>query len=85
MMGALVSTGGETARALLSAMHYRALRLAGEIEPGVPLSIAVGPRALPVITKAGAFGNPDTLLHCHATLLQARNGAPIPTFHTKGS
>jgi len=85
LLGALVSTGGETARALLCAMHYRGLRLAGEIEPGVPLSIAVGPRPLPVITKAGAFGNRDTLLHCHATLLQARNGASIPTFHTKGS
>lgn len=85
MLGALVSTGGETARALLCAMHYRGLRLAGEIEPGVPLSIAAGPRPLPVITKAGAFGNRDTLLHCHATLLQARDGAPIPTFQTKGS
>jgi 4-hydroxythreonine-4-phosphate dehydrogenase len=85
LLGALVSTGGETARALLCAMHYRTLRLAGEIEPGVPLSIAVGPRPLPVITKAGAFGSRDTLLHCHATLLEARNGASIPTFHTKGS
>lgn len=85
MLGALVATGGETARALLCAMHYHGLRLAGEIEPGVPLSVAVGPRPLPVITKAGAFGNRDTLLHCHATLLQARAGVPIPTFHTRGS
>ena len=85
MIGALVSTGGETARAMLCAMHYHGLRLVGEIEPGVPLSIAAGPRPLTVITKAGAFGNRDTLLHCHAMLLQAREAALIPTFHTKGS
>ena len=70
---------------MLCAMHYHGLRLVGEIEPGVPLSIAAGPRPLTVITKAGAFGNRDTLLHCHAMLLQAREAALIPTFHTKGS
>lgn len=85
MVGALVSTGGETARAMLCAMHYHGLRLVGEIEPGVPLSIAAGPRPLTVITKAGAFGNRDTLLNCHRMLLQARDAALIPTFHTKGS
>jgi uncharacterized protein YgbK (DUF1537 family) len=84
-IGALVSTGGETARAMLCAMRYHGLRLVGEIEPGVPLSIAAGPRPLTVITKAGAFGNRDTLLHCHTVLLQARKAALIPTFHTKGS
>ena len=85
MIGALVSTGGETARAMLCAMHYRGLRLVGEIEPGVALSIAAGPRPLTVITKAGAFGDRNTLLHCHTMLQQARDAAFIPTFHTKGS
>ena len=84
-IGALVSTGGETARAMLCAMHYSGLRLVGEVEPGVPLSIAAGPRALPVITKAGAFGHRDTLLHCHATLAQLRGAAPAMTHPTKGS
>lgn len=74
-IGALVSTGGETARAMLCAMHYRGLRLVGEIEPGVPLSIGAGPRPLTVITKAGAFGNHDTLLHCHSMLQQARRSS----------
>lgn len=84
-IGALVSTGGETARAMLCAMHYSGLRLVGEVEPGVPLSIAAGARALPVITKAGAFGNRDTLLHCHATLAQLRGATPVTTHPTKGS
>jgi uncharacterized protein YgbK (DUF1537 family) len=34
----------------------------------VTLSITTGARALSVITKAGAFGQPDTLLRCRAAL-----------------
>ena len=72
-IGALVSTGGETARAVLQAFGAGGLRLVGEIEPGVPLATAVGARPLPVITKAGAFGDPDTLIRCRAVL---RAGTP---------
>ena len=75
-LGAIIATGGETALALLSAMAYRGLRLVGEIEAGVPLAIASGPRPLPVITKAGAFGSRDTLLHCYQALAQKRDGHP---------
>lgn len=66
-VGGLVATGGETARALLAAAGVPALRLAGEVEPGVPLGTALGSgpaRGLPVITKAGAFGNKATLVRC---------------------
>ena len=69
-VGALVATGGETARAVLHAWGISALRLIRELEPGLPLSLSEGwQRPLPVITKAGAFGHPATLLHC----LQALN------------
>jgi 4-hydroxythreonine-4-phosphate dehydrogenase len=67
-LGALVSTGGETARAVLQAFGIGGLHLVGEVEPGVPLSIAEGVRPLPVVTKAGAFGAPETLIHCRAVL-----------------
>jgi 4-hydroxythreonine-4-phosphate dehydrogenase len=67
--GGLVATGGETARAVLSAWDISALRLLREVEPGLPLSITEGwSRPLPVITKAGAFGPPTALLHCRAAL-----------------
>ncbi|MGE4481589.1 four-carbon acid sugar kinase family protein [Acidocella sp.] len=73
-IGGLVSTGGETARAVLMAFGAAGLRLRSEIEPGVALSVteggASGPHGLPVITKAGAFGHPDTLLRCRAVLHQ---------------
>ncbi|QDZ29689.1 four-carbon acid sugar kinase family protein [Noviherbaspirillum sp. UKPF54] len=84
-IGAVISTGGETARAILSAMGSTGLRLAGEVEPGVPLSVAAGIRPIPVITKAGAFGSRDTLLRCHETLRQARAGAGSTSSHRKAS
>jgi uncharacterized protein YgbK (DUF1537 family) len=61
-----VLTGGETARAVLSAKGIRALRLLGEVEPGVPFGMARDGTL--VCTKAGAFGSPATLLRCVARL-----------------
>lgn len=66
--GGLVSTGGETARAVLQAVGVTGLRLVSELEPGVPLSVTEGWGPVPVITKAGAFGTVDTLRHCRAVL-----------------
>jgi uncharacterized protein YgbK (DUF1537 family) len=66
--GGLVATGGETARALLGAAGVAGLRLVGEVEPGVPLGIALG-SGLALVTKAGAFGNEATLARCVAALL----------------
>jgi len=64
-IGALVASGGETARAILDAWGITSLRMIGEVEPGLPFSITEGwNRPLPLLTKAGAFGNPQTLLHC---------------------
>jgi len=71
-IGAVISTGGETARAILSAMGSKGLRVIGEIESGVPLSVTVGINPTAVITKAGAFGNRETLFRCYETLRQAR-------------
>ncbi|MCP3728113.1 4-hydroxythreonine-4-phosphate dehydrogenase PdxA [Paraburkholderia sp. CNPSo 3272] len=60
--GGLIATGGETARALLSTMGIESLEVVEEIERGVPLLAATyGGRTLPVVTKAGGFGQPETL------------------------
>jgi uncharacterized protein YgbK (DUF1537 family) len=61
-----VLTGGETARAVLGARRIRALRLLGEVEPGVPFAMA--PDGTLICTKAGAFGGPQTLARCVARL-----------------
>jgi D-threonate/D-erythronate kinase len=70
-VGALVATGGETARAVLDALGIRRLRLLGEVEAGLPFSVADRwVRPLPVITKAGAFGSPQALVRCRDFLRQ---------------
>jgi 4-hydroxythreonine-4-phosphate dehydrogenase len=63
--GALVATGGETARTVLQAWGVSYLRLLGEVEPGLPYSVTEGwTRDILVLTKAGGFGTRETLLHC---------------------
>jgi 4-hydroxythreonine-4-phosphate dehydrogenase len=66
-----VLTGGETARAVLSARGIREIRLLGEVEPGVPFGMA--PDGTLVCTKAGAFGNSGTLVKCVARLKREMN------------
>ncbi|MFX1734026.1 4-hydroxythreonine-4-phosphate dehydrogenase PdxA [Paraburkholderia sp. A1RI_3L] len=80
---ALIATGGETARALLSQMGVATLHVAEEIESGVPLLVAAhAGRTLPVVTKAGGFGRPDTLYRAWRRLAvaqQAHGQAPHPS------
>jgi D-threonate/D-erythronate kinase len=71
-IGALVATGGETARAALEQQGASGLRLIGAVAQGVPLGIIDGPWPLPCVTKAGAFGDPDILSRARRVL---RSGA----------
>ena len=71
LAGALVATGGETARAVLLAAGVPALALDGEPEPGVVRAHTAD--GLTVVTKAGAFGDDGTLLR---TVLGLR-GEPL--------
>lgn len=63
-LGALFATGGETARSLLQAFGVSGIRLMDEIEPGVPWGITQGAIQCPIVTKAGGFGDADTLRRC---------------------
>jgi uncharacterized protein YgbK (DUF1537 family) len=56
--GALVATGGETARAVLGVGGTRCLDIRRELEPGIVLSQA---GRLPVVTKSGGFGDEQSL------------------------
>jgi D-threonate/D-erythronate kinase len=68
-VGALVASGGETARSVLQAWGITGLRLVGELEAGLPFSVTEKwKRQLLVLTKAGDFGNPQTLLNCRRFL-----------------
>jgi uncharacterized protein YgbK (DUF1537 family) len=60
-LAGLVLTGGETARAVLLAAGVRVIDVLGELEPGIVLSTIPALDDLPLITKAGAFGDAGTL------------------------
>ena len=77
-IGGLFATGGETARVVLTSMGITSLRPIAEIERGIPLSIAVGTRPLPVITKAGAFGDAMTMLNCRRVLRECNATGTLP-------
>ncbi|MDP9350466.1 MAG: hypothetical protein M3P51_02835 [Chloroflexota bacterium] len=68
--GGLVLTGGDTARAVCQHIGAHSIRLLAELEPGVPLGELDDVEHLPVVTKAGAFGTPNTL----SRALQALRG-----------
>ncbi len=70
----LVATGGDTALAVVRALGASGLRLWHELEPGVPIGALVGPYPLPVITKAGGFGDAGTLVR----LCGALRGSVLP-------
>ena len=63
-LAGLVLTGGDAAIAVGRRLGATALRLRGDVERGVPWGYLVGGEweGLPVVTKAGGFGNEHTLL-----------------------
>jgi 4-hydroxythreonine-4-phosphate dehydrogenase len=63
--GGVIATGGDTARAVLAALGLPGIALFGELEPGVPVGLA---GALPLVTKAGAFGSRTTLVRAQEAL-----------------
>jgi 4-hydroxythreonine-4-phosphate dehydrogenase len=85
MVGAVVATGGESARAVLEAWGIRRLRLIGELEAGLPVSVSEGwNRQLPILTKAGGFGGPQALTHCRQFLRELDRSAAANFCRNKG-
>ena len=64
MVGALILSGGDTARLLCGALAADAIHLGGEVLPGIPWGRLEGGLAdgTTVVTKSGGFGGPDVLL-----------------------
>ena len=58
----LVLSGGATARAVLTHRGVNTLALTGEIEPGVVSCVPDDDSSTEVITKAGSFGDPLSLV-----------------------
>lgn len=68
LFDALVLTGGDTAVHVARALGAQGILLEKELEAGVPIGTLIGPKPYPVVTKAGGFGEPDTLLKALRTL-----------------
>lgn len=66
--------GGDGALAALHALGCRSLRVLDSLEEGLPLTVAEGGAApgLPIFTKAGGFGGPDSLVHAVAAMHHLR-------------
>jgi uncharacterized protein YgbK (DUF1537 family) len=60
---ALVLTGGDTAVRVARGLGASGIMLHEELETGVPVGTLIGPRPYRVVTKAGGFGEPETLLN----------------------
>jgi D-threonate/D-erythronate kinase len=69
---ALIATGGSTARAVLEALDEERFLLMGELEPGVPIAACLRSGS-PIVTKAGGFGDPETLVRLASRLLGAES------------
>jgi uncharacterized protein YgbK (DUF1537 family) len=66
----LVLTGGATAVRVARGLGASGIRLQGEVETGVPVGNLIGPTPYPVVTKAGGFGGPDTLVRAVEALCE---------------
>ncbi len=70
LFGGLVMTGGATAVGVARRLGATGIELVGEVEAGVPVGALIGPKPYPVVTKAGGFGGPDTLVRAVQALAQ---------------
>jgi uncharacterized protein YgbK (DUF1537 family) len=59
----LVLTGGDTATDVCRHLGGNGIRLYKEVETGIPLGKLIGDIKILTITKAGAFGNEDSLVN----------------------
>ncbi|MEU1667476.1 four-carbon acid sugar kinase family protein [Streptomyces sparsogenes] len=64
----LVLSGGDTAREVCEVLGAPALHAVGTLAPGIPLGVLSGARPHSVISKAGGFGDPETLIAAVAAL-----------------
>jgi len=67
-LAGMILTGGDTAKAVCKWSEICGISLINEIEPGIPLGKPINKFDMYVVTKAGAFGRPDSLIKALKTL-----------------
>lgn len=70
----VVATGGDGASAVLAALRASGIALVDEVTGGVPLGTLTGGQAagLPIVTKAGGFGEQDVLIRAAQAIRERR-------------
>lgn len=64
----VILTGGDTAKAVCRHLGVSSIQLIQEIEPGIPLGLLTNDTTVWVVTKAGAFGNENSLSNAKKVL-----------------
>jgi uncharacterized protein YgbK (DUF1537 family) len=64
----MVIAGGETSGAVVRALKIRALRIGGQIDPGIPATVSTGDPTVAFALKSGNFGSEDFFLKALASL-----------------
>ncbi len=79
-LAGVFATGGETAARFLRAAGARGITSLRELLPGVPAGFVLGGRhaGAVMVTKAGGFGNPDTILRALTLARSAPGSTPPP-------
>lgn len=72
-LAGFAATGGETASYLMDALGINGIILEDEIEAGVSLGLTRGKTEIPVATKAGAFGDENSLVKIFDRLTAIRD------------
>lgn len=72
-LSGFAATGGETASYLMDALGIHGIILEDEIEAGVSLGVTQGKTEIPVATKAGAFGDENSLVRIFDRLTAIRD------------
>ena len=76
----VAATGGSTVRALCERWEAVGIDLLSEVAPGIPLGTVSGGHhdGLPLVTKAGGFGNAGTLVEIVRYLAAGLGGESMP-------
>ncbi|HSU18419.1 MAG TPA: four-carbon acid sugar kinase family protein [Acidobacteriaceae bacterium] len=70
----LIVAGGETSSVLMRSLRLGALRVGPNIEPGVPVCVALSKPNLGVALKSGNFGSQDFYARARTAILQLPHG-----------
>lgn len=69
-IGGLIICGGETAGSIIEELGTKTIEIRGELLPGIPYGILKGGigAGISILTKAGGFGDQESLLRLHEKL-----------------